>query len=327
MTQQETDGQEYSDQVNNAPQGKLAGRRWSSAQQREKVSGKQLEARFDQWSSSTKNRLAARTSEQNGSVARRALAVVLLMAMGFMAISMNMQDRAHEEQVTANQQRIDQLDTDLQVAEVPVEPKDVKTEVSNLSTEVAAASRRVAQKQQRYAELYFTSDNSPSPGNGVPTKADLEIASHRRSLAGLFAPDTFQVAGDKAYQWTSVVDVEPDKVDPRYDWYIRYNGLKVADPKTYTWQVESAMPSLSQEGQAEVVWVCRTTEGETLAWARASYDSRTKVFTDLDLVVTRAGQADARTTGGPPVAAVPELTPSSPAKPQASKSPSSDGGQ
>lgn len=322
MTQQETEGRsvdptedteegtaEAESEQSAAPSGR---RRWSTRPPTEKVTGAQLEARFDDWSSGVRDKLAARTPDQNGALGRRVAAVALVLALIGVGALASTQRNAHEAAHSANAERIHQLEVDLEVAKAPVETKDVKAEVTDLSVEVTSAARAVATGQQRYAQLYYTSDNTASPGNGEPTQADLDIASHRRTLAKHFDKDSFQVKDDaEAYLWTSVVDVDPDKVDPRYEWYIRYDGRKVADPKSYTWQVETAMPDVSVPGRARVIWVCRTSQGEVLAWATAIYDSGSKVFDDLELVVTTTGQENSQTLGpgtGPKVPDVGDLS-------------------
>ena len=98
-------------------------------------------------------------------------------------------------------------------------------------------------------------------------------------------------------------------IDPRFPWYVRYEGLKASSPGAYAWSVESVMPDLATQDAtgttrtARVIWLCRDTAGgQVLAWANAaySYDGKAGTFADLKVVVTAAGaehQQGASTTG------------------------------
>ncbi|WP_026927958.1 hypothetical protein [Granulicoccus phenolivorans] len=167
---------------------------------------------------------------------------------------------------------------------------------------------RVATGQQRFAELYREADTTPPPRDGVPGPALLAIVAHRRSLADLFAPSAYVASDAEAYRWSSVPAFdEARQIDPRYAWYIRYDGPRAAAADTYRWEPLAVLADLGSPTapvpgatRARVSWVCRdTATGDTLAWAAADYthDGTRGRFDHLELVVTTAGDRSRHPTG------------------------------
>jgi hypothetical protein len=127
----------------------------------------------------------------------------------------------------------------------------------------------------------------------------LAVAEHRRALAPYFSPKSYLVDDAEAYRWSTVDSFDAGtEIDPRYAWYVRYDGQTADDPGTYRWKLETVLPDLKRSSaavptdSARVVWLCRdTATGEVLAWANGHYryDGKTGVFDELEVVVTVAG--------------------------------------
>ncbi|MGW0901156.1 hypothetical protein ACWD0G_29975, partial [Streptomyces goshikiensis] len=185
--------------------------------------------------------------------------------------------------------------------------------------QAAADAKKVASGEQTFATLYHQASVQPSPNNGAPNQATLEIIKHRRGMATLFSKGSFLVSDKEAYSTSSLAPFDATtEIDPRHAWYIRYDGQNAAAPSTYAWKVETVMPDLSAKDgsgatdQAKVVWLCRDTKsGEVLAWASARYvrNGTTGTFDHLALVVTAAGaQYENHAIKMPTGSGVPELS-------------------
>lgn len=171
--------------------------------------------------------------------------------------------------------------------------------LSKLTEKAAADAKKVATGEQTFATLYHQASVQPSPNNGTPNKAMLEIIKHRRDMATLFSRESFLASDKEAYSTSSLTPFDATtEIDPRHAWYIRYDGPNAAAPSTYAWKVETVMPDLSVKdtsgvtNQAEVVWLCRDTKsGEVLAWASARYvhNGTMGTFDHLARVVTATG--------------------------------------
>lgn len=271
----------------------------------EKVTGVQLEARFDRMAQATRDRMKARTPQQSAALTRAYVAGLLAAGIAAMAVVAGVQGDIHRNASAANEDRISALQDQLRAASAPLDGKASTIDMAALDKAAYQAATQVARKQQRFAELYYQAGLQPDAGNGTPNQAMLDTAAHRKELAKNFSHGSFLVDDGKAYTWSTIVDAPSDRVDPRYEWYIRYDGLKASDPGSYAWQVESSTPSLKVDGTAHVIWVCREKakdgrQGNVLAWASAPYDGKTGVFTDLELVVTVYGAQHTLGAAGAP---------------------------
>lgn len=285
--------------------------KWEGPKRLEKITSDDLEARFNRWARSNRERLAQRTPAQNASVMRRAAFGVLFVAMAALTIAHNVHTNHHERTVTENQARIAELKSDYADAQPDAEParRSQVRAMTHLSAAAAKAGNEVAAAQQRFVELHYRAgqqgDGHRGLGNGAPNQATLDATAHRRSLAKYFDPDSLVLTDEQAYSWTTAYELEADQVDPRLEWYVRFDGLKPSGPEVYAWSLEVAMPSLAAPDTAQAVWVCREAGSQTvLAWATAVYTGSTRRFSDLEVVVTAYGAARAQTSTQQ---AVPEL--------------------
>ena len=273
---------------------------------RRRVSGVELEARFEGWRSERQ----ARTPEESARRTRLVLSAAMGVAILGLAAAAGVSGKGFEVEHAANADRISALQVQIEDdRSTPVAP-DLPGKMTRLMEAAAKDAQKVAEAQQRFAQLHHEAATQPNAGNGTPNAATLQIAEHRRTLAPLFSPRSFLADEKGAYSWTSVTPFDPStQIDPRFPWYVRYEGLKASSPGAYAWSVESVMPDLATQDAtgttrtARVIWLCRDTAGgQVLAWANAaySYDGKAGTFADLKVVVTAAGaehQQGASTTG------------------------------
>jgi hypothetical protein len=279
-----------------------------------KLTGPELEARFSNWATVRRDRLteraAARTPEIREQTARRGIAVTLGLAVAATAVLSAVSSTAYEHETAANASRIDALQNQApSTATTPAptaKPVDAEA-LATLSVRASQTAREVAEKQQEYAGLFHAVNHAATAGNGSPNEAILKTVSHRKTLAQYWDPKSFVVGESLAYAFTTTPYFDRDEMDPRFPWYVRYDELKASDPRSYSWKVESVMPTIDAPATARVVWVSRDVHGAVLAWASATYTDSTRTFSRLELVVTAAGGRHQYETDAAKADKIPEL--------------------
>ncbi|MFE7117377.1 hypothetical protein ACFU99_18385 [Streptomyces sp. NPDC057654] len=284
-----------------------------------KVTGAELEERFVAWTMRRRERAQARSAEDNARLIRRGVTAV--MGAGILALVMvtGVAGESFKANTADNDARIVQRKAQLDNARSTPVKADAGARLSELTEAAAADAKKVAAGEQAFATLYHRAGVQPSPNNGVPNQATREIIRHRRAMTPLFSKASFLVGDKEAYSTSSLTPFDATaEIDPRYAWYIRYDGQNAAASSTYAWKVGTVMPDLRAGGgsgatdQAKVVWLCRDTKsGEVLAWASARYmrHARTGVFGHLALVVTADGaRYENPATKMPAGSEVPELS-------------------
>lgn len=268
---------------------------------RKQLTGVELEARFDDWFEGRRAKRAERTPEDVARSMRRGVAVVMGVGMLVLVMVYGAMNSSFAHQASVDTGRIGDLQ--VQVDQAKSVPQD--TGAAGLLTEVATAAARdgkaVATAQQEFAGLNHRISVEPDPGNGAPNQAAVDMAEHRRALAPYFDPGSYIAKDKDAYIWQNVPPFdEATEIDPRFAWYVRYDGETASPAGASSWTVEMVTPVLDGKSQtaatnsATVVWLCRdTATGKVLAWARATYvyDAKAKkgTFKDLDLVITSFG--------------------------------------
>ncbi|MFD2794663.1 hypothetical protein ACFS27_13985 [Promicromonospora vindobonensis] len=279
--------------------------------------GAELESRFAGWAKRQRE-TAALTREAGPRVFRHSL--VALMGLGLLAlvVAAGVTGERYDAARAQNEAQIVDLEELLTRTEADGQGGDAAGQLSALIEAAAADAEQVATAQQTFAELYREASTQPGPNNGAPNRAMLNIAEHRRRLAPLFSHSSYLVQDEQAYSWSTATSFDAtSEIDPRYAWYIRYEGPDAADPRAYTWVLEAALPdvdSLDTSGvtdRAQAVWLCRdAATDEVLAWASARYthDGTAGAFDRLEVVTTAAG-AQYRRGSSPPQdrSAVPEI--------------------
>ncbi|MCX5103416.1 hypothetical protein [Streptomyces sp. NBC_00439] len=263
-----------------------------------KVTGVDLEERFTGWTMRRREKVRARTPEDNAHLIRRGVAAAMGAGILALIVATGVAGESFKTNKADNEARIIQFEGKLADAQSTPVKADAGAQLSKLTEAAAADAGKVVTGQQAFAELYYQASSQPGPDNGAPNRATLDIIMHRREMAPLFSKDSFLVNDKEAYSMASATPFDATtEIDPRYAWYIRNDGQDAADPSTYAWTVETVMPDLSPKGtpgatnQVEVVWLCRDTKsGAVLAWASAdyTYDGKGGLFSGLDVVVAAA---------------------------------------
>ncbi|MFC8125559.1 hypothetical protein [Streptomyces sp. NPDC057302] len=279
---------------------------WSMPEERpvapktcKKVTGAELEERFAGWTMRRREKAQVRPPEDNARLIRRGVTAVMGVGILALVVATGVAGESFKASTADNKARIVQLKGQLDDAQSTPVTADPAADLSKLTEAAAADAKKVATGEQAFATLFHQASVQPSANNGAPNKATLEIIQHRRDMAPLFSKDSFLASDKEAYSTSSLTPFDATtEIDPRYAWYIRYDGQNAAAPSTYAWKVETVMPDLSiknvsgMTNQAKVVWLCRDTKGgEVLAWASARYvhNGTTGAFDHLALVVTAAG--------------------------------------
>ncbi|MFJ5724721.1 hypothetical protein [Streptomyces sp. NPDC093149] len=266
---------------------------------RKKVTGAELEERFASWTTRQRERVQTRSPEDNARLIRRSVTAVMGAGILALVVATGVASESFKASTADNEAQIVQLKGQLDDARSTPVKADAGAQLSKLTEAAATDAKKVATGEQTFATLYHQASVQPSPNNGAPNQATLEIIKHRRDMAPLFGKDSFLVNDKEAYGTSSLTPFDATtEIDPRHAWYIRYAGQNAAAPSTYAWKVETVMPDLSVKdgsgatNEAKVVWLCRDTKSsEVLAWASARYvrNGTTRAFDHLALVVTAAG--------------------------------------
>ncbi|MDT8913568.1 hypothetical protein [Amycolatopsis sp. PS_44_ISF1] len=279
---------------------------------REKLTGVRLEADLAAWWVSRRRRGERRPPEERSQILRRVLGTGMGLAILALVIVSTVTSRIFDTARSANDTRITSLEG--QVADGLAVRADthLAERMTQLSRSAAASAIRVRDAQQTYATLYRESSIQPDTDNGAPNTAMVATAEHRRVLATLFSRSSYLADDHDAYTWQNVAPFDANsRIDPRFAWYVRYDGPQASDPATYAWAIEAVMPEVHTQTadtatRARAVWLCREkASGNILAWASAiyTYDGTGGVFDNLAVVVTTAGAQHQSPTGTTPHAA------------------------
>ncbi|MFM9539893.1 hypothetical protein [Streptomyces turgidiscabies] len=299
--------------------GSMPEEKTAAPKTRKKVTGAELEERFAGWTMLQREKVQVRTPEDNSRLIRRSVTAVMGVGILALVVATGVAGESFKASTADNEAQIVQLKGQLDDARSTPAPGDDGAQLSRLTEAAAADAKKVATGEQAFATLYHQAGVQPSPNNGAPNQATLEIIKHRRDMASLFSKDSFLVSDKEAYSTSSLTPFDATtEIDPRHAWYIRYDGQNAAAPSTYAWKVETVMPDLSMQNvsgvtnQAKVLWLCRDTKsGEVLAWASARYvhNGTTGAFGHLALVVAAAGaQYESPAIKMPAGSGVPELS-------------------
>ncbi|MFD7668106.1 hypothetical protein [Streptomyces sp. NPDC059788] len=286
---------------------------------RKKLTGVELEERFTDWTMRQRGKVQARAPQDNARLVRRGVTAVMGAGVLALVVATSVSGESFKASTADKQSQIVRLKGQLDDAQSTPVKAEAGAQLSKLTGAAAAAAKKVASGEQAFAALYHQASVRPSPKDGAPNQAALEIIKHRRDMAPLFSKSSFLVSDKEAYSTSSLTPFDATtEIDPRHAWYIRYDGQDAAAPSAYTWKVETVMPDLSVKGgsgatnQAKAVWLCRDTKsGVVLAWASARYvrDGTTGAFERLALVVTAAGaQYENPAIKMPARSGVPELS-------------------
>ena len=159
------------------------------------------------------------------------------------------------------------------------------------------ASSRGTALQQDFQSILATGNDEHTTG-GLASKAEATAAAHRKTLAPYFVDRSLIVTDTSAYAPGSVLPFEDDQIDPRFAWHVSYEGggTKIADPAASTWTLTSLVAT-ETSGVFEATWVdTRSSDGDLLAWATASYYTSDGKFGSLRVGQTTLGATGADNT-------------------------------
>lgn len=215
-----------------------------------------------------------------------------LLGAGCIALSIANGNTAYEVTSANNVQEIGKAKADL--AAIPAADEHAaSTYAEKLQARLDTATakgREVAALQQEFQSI-LVRGNEQRSDNGAATPALTAAAAHRKQLAPYFVDRAMIAPDTEAYAPGSVLPFDADQIDPRFEWHVAYdaNGTTVADPKASTWTLTS-MVATDTSGVFEATWVDkRTSDGELLAWATASYYVSEGKFGSLRLGLTTLG--------------------------------------
>ncbi|WP_181273682.1 hypothetical protein [Brevibacterium oceani] len=274
---------------------------------RRRVDAEDLQEKFEAWDAARRERRAERTPEDSARSIRRWIAAALgagvVATVAVSSVLLGDFDAEH----ASNESRISQLEQQVVGAEADAIPADADLAglITSLTKAASTDAEEVAVAQQAFAGLNRKATTAKMPDDGTPSHEMLDVVEHRKELADYFAEESFVAEDDEAYQWTTAPQFDPTiEIDPRYAWYVRYDGGVAADPDAYAWSVSTVMPILDDEEgaptRASVVWLCRDTDtDEVLAWASATYvldegSEDSGAFQDLEVAVTAQGATQQR---------------------------------
>lgn len=274
-----------------------------------KIEGSALEAKYDQWRAERRTRRDALTdgerSHRRVMIQCASLGLALATVAGIAgSVSSDM-----SRQIAESEQSLQQLV--LQKAEGRAAVREVASAqwMAQFSDRVTERANKVAKDQNRFAELMFKASKefASDAGNGAPGEDLMKVGEHRLALGGDWAEGLLMVPEDDVPVYTSVPSFGADEIDPRYEWYVRYDDVQASAPDSYGWAVESVLPRVEDPLRASVVWVNRQKDGQVLAWARSTFDDEQQKFTSLQLAVTATGAAHQQQSVGEETIKIPEL--------------------
>ena len=261
----------------------------------------ELEGRYLTWRTARRDIRAARTSDERSRGRRRVAGVLAAVALiGIVTVS-GLDARSQNAAVATSDQSVRALDDRATaLAEQAASASARPSALVDLQTRAAAAAKRVAAGQQAYTALAvkgYTTARSTS-ANGAPDAVAAAVINHRRALAADWSADSLVVDDADAYTF-STQDALGGQMDPRYSWFVRYDGGRPSDPSTWGWQVRSIAPAAvdttdaaaDQTDTATVVWTATQKDGTVLAWASALWHADTRVFDTLSVTLTAQGLA------------------------------------
>lgn len=280
---------------------------------RQKITAEEVQARFAASRAKREASDAARTPRDMRKLVRAVVASA--MGVGIVGFSLGISNASeqHTAVVATTEDRATALTGAIEEL-VPAEGEDTKQE---LVDDLAVAQQRsddLAAAQQQFAQIAFAGNAEPGTNDGRPKQSVLAAIEHRRELAAYFAPESLVLTDDEAYTFRTEDLLGPGRIDPRQDWFTRYEPAieedtadgdespeetdgeavsgavqKVMSPTSYTWRTASVTLSGTPDVMA-VLWTNTDTEtGELLAWATARYSVESNTFRNLVVNTTTRG--------------------------------------
>lgn len=315
--------------------------------ERHRVTGRELAERARARHEARVQAREARTDDERG----RRQALIIGGVVGAIAVTTMViaggKSSALDDQIARTQTQIDQLNAALTDASATPQaaPTEVAATLTQLVQNATIAATRVRDAQQDFARLFYAANDHVGT-DGAPSDEARATAAHRTALQPFFDPESLLVSDDDIASWQNVDPFDDlTQIDPRYPWFIYWDGDTAASPSSYEWSVTSVMPVLTEDGeqastmQARVIWQCQLAQTKTVlavvsAIFTASNETATSspspamgatstvrppvplnkagVFSDVSLMVTPAGAAH-QSPRMPSSTVTPRRTPTTPA--------------
>lgn len=277
-------------EIEQAPAGQPNGRT-----KYERVTAEQVEARFAAARERRQEKRRQRAEKAGPDRAGRRRQVVVLSALAAACVGVliyaSVAQSSFQDAHQAGEIQIEEMTDQLEALRATITTaEDTDAEAADLTALVERATQKaleVAELQQGYAQLYQARDAAGFVEDAGYSPEMLASIEHRRELAPYWSTESLLFADDEAYRPRTVAPA--GMIDPRFAWYVRYDGATISDPASYSWNVESVMPDRTAV-DARVVWTCRQADGVVLAWARAAFDDESGTFSSLELTVTDHGK-------------------------------------
>lgn len=261
-----------------------------------KLTGPELEARVGSWISGRRRPPSEGVPSKRALTPRRVVLAGLAAALAGLLAYSGVTEGRHEQALLDRSARIQELEAAANGTDPADAPADRTAALTELSRDASASAQEVADKQNVFRGLYTDMGADVGPeGDGSPSPAMRAMIEHRRSLAGHWEEKALVATDETAYEASSVVEDPDGRIDPRFAWYVRHDGIAASDPSEYEWMVEAVSIDPQDPGMASVVWVNRQADGTVLAWASAVYSDGSGKFSRPVVVITDAGARHAQT--------------------------------
>ncbi len=260
-----------------------------------KLTGEELQQRFDQRRAERKQRASSGEGARGGRVSL-AIGVTLLLAAGGVGVASQVSSVGFSEQALALEEEAQALKVELSglTAVQERDPEEHRVDIEAQLDAATTAATEVANLQQQFQQIAFDARDEATENNGAPSAGSLALVEHRRTLAPFFAEEAFLVDDEIAYSQATAAQFDSDQMDPRYAWFQPFiqagdRNWVPTDPGTAAWSLVSTTAAAGG-GSVSVVWMNQNpATGDLYAWATAQYEVESGSFTDLAVHHTTLG--------------------------------------
>ncbi|MFG2684430.1 hypothetical protein, partial [Streptomyces sp. NPDC048392] len=151
---------------------------------RKKVTGAELEERFASWTMRQRERVQARSPEDNARLILRGVTAVMGVGILALVVATGVAGESFKASTADNEAQIVQLKGQLNDAESTPVKADAGAQLSKLTEAAAAGAKKVATGEQTFATLYHQASVQPSPNGTCPRVVDTSEPGPGRGRVG-----------------------------------------------------------------------------------------------------------------------------------------------